>query len=327
MGVVCRHPREIKLPVTLFGGWQRGSTVFFSREQATSLGVDGQTLRRMTMAGELVRVLPRTYRFESAPRSEYQQLAAACLWGGSSSAISHDTAGSVLGLRDRRPNAIHLTRPGVSKSPRNDIVIHAARLPPCDVTVVREMQVTTMPRTVIDMAAVCREETVDIALDAAIRQGMSRRRFLNRVDDLAAPGGNGIAIIRKLVTERVAEQGLTESAFERLLMRELKKSRLPLPECQSPIGEFRVDFAYPEQRLVIEADGYRWHEGRAAWERDRLRISELAASGWQVLLVTWLQLKYRADEVIDRIRRALDFTVPVPAPGGFAVIAAPQPPR
>ena len=149
-----------------------------------------------------------------------------------------------------------------------------------------------------------------IALDAAIRKGMSRRRFLARLGELSAPGRNGIAIVKKLVAQRVAEQGLTESPFERLLLRALKRARLPLPVCQMIIGAARVDFAYPHQGVIIEADGYRWHDGRSAWEHDRLRVSELAARGWRVLLVTWLQLKYRVEDVIDRVRRALDVMAP-----------------
>jgi hypothetical protein len=63
---------------------------------------------------------------------------------------------------------------------------------------------------------------------------------------------------------------------------------------------------YPDRGLIIEADSYRWHDGRAAWERDRLRISELASRGWRMLLVTWLQLKYHSDEVLHRVRRSLE---------------------
>ena len=142
----------------------------FSRDQAASLGIDGQTLRRLATAGEVSRLLPRTYRFEGAPRSENQQLSAACHWGGKGSAISHDTAGWSLGLCDR-PSDIHLIRPGATKSPRPDIVIHGVDLPLCDMTAIKGIPVTTMPRTVIDMAAVCIEETVDIALDAANQAG------------------------------------------------------------------------------------------------------------------------------------------------------------
>jgi predicted transcriptional regulator of viral defense system/G:T-mismatch repair DNA endonuclease (very short patch repair protein) len=288
----------------------------FSGDQAAALGVDQQTLRRMSSTGDIARVLPRTYRFEGAPRSDYQDLSLVCRWAGDSAALSHDTAAWLLGLIDRKPASIHITRPRTTKTPRSGIVVHRAKLDKRDVSAIHGLAVTTMPRTVIDMAAVCGEEVVDIALDAAIRKGMSRQRFLERVDDLAAPGRNGIGTIKKLVAERVTEQGLTESPFERLLVRALRNARLPLPVCQGHLGDggfsARVDFVYPDQRLVIEADGYRWHNGRAAWERDRLRISELAARGWRVLLVTWLQLKYRVDEVLDRIRRALDFTVPAP---------------
>ena len=78
----------------------------------------------------------------------------------------------------------------------------------------------------------------------------------------------------------------------------------------------RIDFAYPDHALAIEADGYRWHQGRAAWERDRTRTSELASRGWRVLQVTWLQLKHRPDEVIARIERALR------TPGGVAPVRA-----
>jgi len=152
-------------------------------------------------------------------------------------------------------SAIHLTRPGATKSPRPNIVIHGAALPPRDLATIKRLPVTTMRRTVINMAAVCDEETVDIALDDAIRSGIPRVQFLRRLDDLAAPGRNGIAIVKKLVAERVVEQGLTDSAFERLLLRALRKGRLPLPVCQMVIGDARVDFVYPDRGLVIEADG------------------------------------------------------------------------
>jgi very-short-patch-repair endonuclease len=178
-----------------------------------------------------------------------------------------------------------------------------------DVSRVNGLPVTTMPRTLIDLAAVCSPETVDWALDAAIRAGMPRQLFMMRFKALAAPGRTGISLMRALIAERVHEQGLAESPFERRLMRLLRRAGMPLPVCQLAISEpgftARVDFAYPDERLVIEADSYRWHDGRAAFERDRLRLSELASRGWRILLVTFLQLKYGADEVVARVERAL----------------------
>lgn len=173
---------------------------------------------------------------------------------------------------------------------------------------VQGLRVTTMPRTIIDLSTLLSEELLDIALDSAIRRGMSRRVFQKRFDEMAEYRRPGTATLRRLIAEREMEQGLTGSAFERRLLRVLRSHGLPLPVCQYGVTEGMtayIDFAYPEFGIAIEADGYRWHDGRAAFEHDRVRSSELASRGWRVLQITWLQLKYHADEVIDRIQRAL----------------------
>jgi very-short-patch-repair endonuclease len=116
-------------------------------------------------------------------------------------------------------------------------------------------------------------------------------------------------MLRSLVAEREFEQGLTGSAFERRLLRLLRKNKLPLPVSQHPFRISQqmafIDFAYPEFGIAIEADGYRWHDGRVAFEKDRVRVSELGSWGWRVLQITWLQLKYHPMDVLTRIQRAL----------------------
>jgi hypothetical protein len=80
-----------------------------------------------------------------------------------------------------------------------------------------------------------------------------------------------------LIAERETEQGLTGSAFERRLVRLIKKEGLPAPVCQYPFVRetinARIDFAYPEFGIALEADGYRWHDGRVAFEKDRVRVA------------------------------------------------------
>ncbi|MGH2787674.1 MAG: hypothetical protein ACRDJV_07155 [Actinomycetota bacterium] len=86
---------------------------------------------------------------------------------------------------------------------------------------------------------------------------MSRAHFLRRLDELARPGRNGIALAKRLVAERTVEEGLTESPFERLLLRALKRANLPLPGCQMVIGDAdfsaRVDFAYPDHGVGVSS--------------------------------------------------------------------------
>jgi Transcriptional regulator, AbiEi antitoxin len=257
----------------------------FSTKQAATLGIDSSRLRRMTLAGEISRTLPGVYRLEGAPRSQLQEVAGACLWAGPNAAASHRTAAELLGLCDVDHEQVEISTTRYLRSPNSRILIYPRRLlPPRDLSRISHVSVTTMPRTVIDLAAVCCDEVVDSALDAAIRNGMRRRDFLVRLDELGRKGHTGMALIRRLVAERVGEQGLTASPFERRLLRGLRGAGLPTPESQFVIAEdgfyARVDFAYPDRGLVIEADSYRWHDGRAAFERDRWRISELASRGW-----------------------------------------------
>jgi len=91
----------------------------------------------------------------------------------------------------------------------------------------------------------------------------------------------------------------------------LKQAGLPDPAPQWEVRErgrllARVDLAYPETKVAIEADGYRFHSGRLAWHRDLARRNTLTSRGWQVLHVTWEDLTSRQDAVVSEIRAALD---------------------
>lgn len=282
----------------------------FGLAQARAAGIDSSRLTREIRAGRLRRGLPGVYLVAGSPRTLTQRAHEVLQWAGRDAALSHTTSGRLLGLDVDRDHVLHVTSPRNLRPPDQSIEVHRGpALLGCDVSTVRGHRITTMPRTIIDLSTLLSEERLDIALDSAIRRGMLRSVFQGRFDQMAEYRRPGTATLRRLITEREAEQGLTGSAFERRLLRVLRSHGLPLPVCQYPVTDGMtayIDFAYPEFSIAIEADGYRWHDGRAAFERDRARSSELASRGWRVLQVTWLQLKYRANEVIDRIQRALE---------------------
>ena len=84
---------------------------------------------------------------------------------------------------------------------------------------------------------------------------------------------------------------------------------LPRPALQYEIrlGTRRViaDFAFPDQRLIVEVMGYRWHGGKERWENDLLRSSELGAAGWRVIYVTARQIRRDRMATMERLARAL----------------------
>ncbi len=71
------------------------------------------------------------------------------------------------------------------------------------------------------------------------------------------------------------------------------------------VGPFIADVLWPEQRLIVELDGYRAHAGRTAFEADRARDVELKALGYDVLRFTWQQVTLRSAEVARTVRRLL----------------------
>jgi len=121
----------------------------------------------------------------------------------------------------------------------------------------------------------------------------------------ATATGPGAGALRALL-DRATDPALTHSEAERLLLRLVRRSAVPHPAVNARIGQFEVDFLWREQRLIVEVDGFAFHSGHTAFQRDRRRGAELTAVGFSVMLVTWRQLVEEPDDVVRRIRAALN---------------------
>ncbi|MGZ4344524.1 MAG: endonuclease domain-containing protein [Solirubrobacteraceae bacterium] len=101
------------------------------------------------------------------------------------------------------------------------------------------------------------------------------------------------------------DSGYTRSRAERILRDLIHDADLDRPLFNEPVLGFVVDAVWPDQRLIVEVDGYAYHRHRAAFERDRRRDQQLIAAGYRVIRVTWIQLRDRPIAVITTIARAL----------------------
>ena len=90
-------------------------------------------------------------------------------------------------------------------------------------------------------------------------------------------------------------------------MRLLRRAGLAPDETNARVEGREVDLVWRSRRLVVEVDGYAYHRGRAAFERDRRRDADLQAAGYRVIRVTWRQLVEAPERVIAQIARALGF--------------------
>lgn len=130
-------------------------------------------------------------------------------------------------------------------------------------------------------------EAVAVA-DGYLREGLTTRPKLKRyMAQLAGP--RRPHAIRAVAMADPA----SGSVFESLTRVLISEAGLPAPRTQYnvrvPGGRWiaRVDFAWPDQRLILECDGFEHHSTRSAFVRDRRRWSALIAAGWRVAVVTW----------------------------------------
>jgi very-short-patch-repair endonuclease len=188
------------------------------------------------------------------------------------------------------------TRPGIR-------VHRVARLASGETLVLDGLPLTTVRRTLLDLAAVASDRGLERALATALAtRRITRRGLLTYLEDHRRRPGTGR--LRRWI-EAGAKPAFTRSDAEELLLALIRTSALPEPEFNAPVGRFEVDAWWAPQRLVVEVDGWRFHGDQASAERDSARDAELAGFGVRVIRVSWRQLVNEPDRVRDRIRNAL----------------------
>lgn len=280
-----------------------------TRAQARGAGLSDSAIARMLQAGELIRIFPGVFRYGHVPASWEQRLLGAYFWAGDA-VISHRSA-AILWQLDAVPPAIDLYVPSRKRASAG-VTLHTTRsLRDRDVVDRGRFRLTDVNRTLLDIGAVVSDEKVELALDSALRRGLTTvDRVAERLNQTGKRGREGTRVLRWLIGERSGFARPTESQIETRLFRVLRNAKLPRPVPQFQIyqGEIfiaRPDFAYPERRLAIEGLSYRWHGTKDAWDHDVERLNRIGDAGWRVIFVTWRDLSLQPQVVIERIRAAL----------------------
>jgi hypothetical protein len=216
---------------------------------------------------------------------------AAVLAGGPRAILSHRSAAALLGIRPWR-GKVDVTLPS-SKRQRPDITWHVTHLPADEITSLAAIPVTTVPRTLLDLAAVLDRRGVEQAMNEA-----EVRRYADPLSLPALlaryPRRRGTAAIRAILDAGGAGATLTRSELEERFLRFLARWGLPQPELNVSIavrgGFVEADCLWRRSRVIAELDGRAVHGTAAAFERDRARDRALNAAGWRVVRITWRQI-------------------------------------
>jgi hypothetical protein len=179
-------------------------------------------------------------------------------------------------------------------------------MPSDEVEVLGGIPVTSVSRTLFDLATVLSRGQLEQALnEAEVRQLTSRVS----VPDLLRrhPRRRGAAALRAVLDE--GPLGITRLELERRFAALVATHSLPRPRRNAHIavrGRFyEVDCLWQSQRVVVELDGRAVHGTRRAFETDRERDRILLAEGWLPMRVTWRQLQDEPETIVGDLRHLL----------------------
>jgi hypothetical protein len=292
-------------------------------------GLTRAELRSLVRSGDLVRVWPAVYATRAAvewgkasPARGHALLAMAARAAlGADSVVSHHSAALIHGL-DLFPAAsgrlVTLTRPPTRRCNRaksDGVVFHTAELPAGHATTLLGVRVTTVPRTVVDLARVSSFMSAVVTADSALRADANGVGFTSKETLIAAcdacAGWPGNRQARRAVEFGDPRAGSVLESCARVIFHE---HGLDPPELQftvtGPDFRYNVDFYWPGNRVIAEADGGMKYEDPERAIRQLSRDQRLRDLGYRVVHFTWRELFRNQAAVIERIRRALASTAP-----------------
>lgn len=279
--------------------------------QLNRVGLSRSTITDWVISGRLFRLYRGVYSIVPALMlSQEGQWLAAVKTGGEGAALSHGPAGQLQWIIDRRDDlALHVSVPNRSDRKPPGVVVHRPRqLLPIDLTTRFWIPTTTPTRTVWDVSSAFSPLQTRRAFEQAEKRGALDRRRLGALLAVS-PSRSGAGTIRQLLAERPLPLSETRSWLEELLVITCRDNGLPLPVINAPLLDYEVDFLWPRERFVIEADGSD-HLLPRQRDRDNERDIALARAGFLVRRYSYLALGREADvvrEVVEILseRRAL----------------------
>ncbi len=235
-----------------------------------------------------------------SPRGRWIAAVLAC---GAGAVLSHQSAGALWGARDHYGGAIDVTSPSRTKS-RGAIRAHHAVLPPDEMTIECGIPVTTVPRTLFDLAANS-PDAVEPALRQAEYLRLRNRRSLPDLLD-RYPSHRGNRAIRAALVRLEKNTGRSRSDLEERFLCFLDRYRLPRPNLNVWLtvapDRFQVDCLWPDQHLIAELDSWSAHGTRSAFRADKTRDRKLLAAGYRTTRVAWSHLDDEPDSLASDLR-------------------------
>jgi very-short-patch-repair endonuclease len=276
-----------------------------TRDQALRGGLTLRQVQQRIRTGRWMVLHPGVYLVGRREPDQQACTRAAVAWAGSDAVASGLTAAWWWGLRDCAPGAAEVTVPRARSRRRQEgVVLRRRQLDPVDLVVLRGLQVTALPLTVLDAAAALGNDSGRPLVDRALQRRVSFAEL--HAAYCRSSGRHGSPWLGQML--RQAADGASSDA-ERVLHRLLRGARIDGWVANHLVAasgiEYWIDVAFVARRLALEVDGWAWHCDVDRFVHDRRRQNALVLAGWTVLRFTWQDLMSRPHAVVAEIRAAL----------------------
>ncbi|HTU16246.1 MAG TPA: DUF559 domain-containing protein [Solirubrobacterales bacterium] len=196
-----------------------------------------------------------------------------------------------------------LAGPGLPEN-RRLVVFRSRHLETTETAIEQQIPVTSVARTLLDLAGVLSEARLRAAFNEADRLDLLEH------DDLMdcvtrGRGWKGAARFRRLVGLRHPKTAATRSELESVFLGLCADHGLEEPRVNTRVCGMEVDCFWPSSRLVVELDGVEFHRGRMALLADADRDLRLRENGFEVLRFTHPMVTTQAERTAALLRDKL----------------------
>lgn len=297
-------PEHVDWAIADLAGRQHGVVALW---QLLALGVGDDAVLHRAGTGRLHRLHHGVYAVGHVSLTVRGRWMAAVLAYGPAAALSHRDAGALWQIRRDSRYLIDVTAPGRSRHARPGIALHRPRLiEPDECTTHDGIPVTTIARTLIDLAAVVPLRQLTRAWDESARLGLFdiddmhrvRARFKRR---------RGLRNIDLLIAQSRPLPPRTNSDLELLFLELIRAAGLPEPAVNVWIAEVaaEVDFVWATRRVVVEVDGTAYHDTPNQRDEDHARDARLQLAGYKVRRFSDRRLTLDPHGVVNDVRELL----------------------
>ena len=267
--------------------------------QATACGMSRDTVRRRVRNGRWEPLHPRVYLVGGHRLTDEARLWAAWLYAGDRAAVSGPAAAFRHGMLLQAPQVIDVILPAaLHRRAQPGIRWHRHDLPAVDRAGIGGLELTARPLTALETALVVPDGStfLDRALQRHVRFPTLYRAYCRH---LGRPGW------KRAYELLVAAADRADSAAERLLITILREGGVTGWTLGHPFGPWRIDLAFPRQKVAVEVDGWAWHVDAERFRNDRRKQNALVRDGWDPLRFTWHDLDGRPAAVLAEIENTV----------------------